>query len=47
MWVLMVVAGGVAGILNVVFVVLHLLGDAAGEETLALLGDDVGDEAFL
>ena len=39
----MVVAGGVAAVLDVIVVILGLLGNAAGEIALALLGDDVGN----
>ena len=45
--VLVVVAGGVASVLDVVFIVFHLLGSSAGEITFALLCDYVGDESLL
>ena len=47
MRVLVVVAGGVASILDVILIVLMLLGDATGEVAIALLGDNVGDNTLL
>ena len=41
-----VVAGGVFAVLNEIFILIHHLGDAAGEVTFALLGDDVSYQAF-
>ncbi len=43
----MVITGGIAAILDVVVIVLGLLGDAAGKKALALLCNNVGDEAAL
>ena len=42
----MVVAGGIAPILDVVLIILHLLGDSACEVAFTLFGDDIGDIAF-
>ena len=44
---LVVVAGGVAAILDVIFIVGHLLGETAGEISLALLGDNILDKTLL
>ena len=43
----MVVASSVLAVLHVVVAVVHLLGDAAREITLALLGHDILDESLL
>ena len=43
----MIVAGGVTSILHIERTILHLLGASAGEESVLLLGDNVGDESTL